>query len=214
MKTLTSEFMMATASFIAALSAINFGLMAPAQAASLTWTFQNTVFEDGATLNGSFDYDADTNRYGNFNFSIAGGSILPDFTYQGGLCSQVTSNPRTCIPDETQSPEQVHFVYSNYRNPNDFEERVFFLGFSQLLTNQGGTVSIPADSWGEVFGQRGENDELPSGPIRVITRGEVVAQPPGAAVPEPTTMVGLALAGGGLAYARRRKGAKPTIESK
>ena len=38
-----------------------------------TWTFANVTFEDGGTLTGSFDFDADTTSYSNIDISTEGG---------------------------------------------------------------------------------------------------------------------------------------------
>lgn len=58
---------------IAALAAI--GLTAPANAAPVTWTLVNAVFEDGGTASGTFTYDADTNTYSAINIITTAGSI-------------------------------------------------------------------------------------------------------------------------------------------
>ncbi len=70
-----------------ALAAIGLSIVAaPAQAISVTWTFQNALFSDNTTLNGSFDYDAEiggAGGYSNINLATQDGA-LSGSSYDGG----------------------------------------------------------------------------------------------------------------------------------
>ena len=48
---------------LAVLAASTLVIAASANAAPVTWTLQNWVFDDGGTASGSFDFDASTNTY-------------------------------------------------------------------------------------------------------------------------------------------------------
>ena len=50
-----------------------------AQAAPVTWTFNNVVFDDGTQLTGSFTYDIDTNTTSDINIFTQGNNL----TYPG-----------------------------------------------------------------------------------------------------------------------------------
>jgi hypothetical protein len=186
---------------LASLTVTSLTVMMPAQAASLTWTLQNAVFEDGGTLTGSFDYDAEANTYSNVNIAVSSGSILDNFVYQtSSRCTQTSTT--TCIADfwgQTPGEVLVDVLDQSYKSGI---KGWLFLSFAQALTNAGGVV--PLDNSGEQWIRTEGGDTHRSG-MRTVVAGEVVTQPASAAVPEPTTMAGLALAGSGLATLRRRK---------
>lgn len=188
---------------LASLAVITISITMPAQAASLTWSVQNAVFEDGSTLTGTFDYDADTNTYSNVNIAVSSG-ILNNFVYQGSTCSQTPGVEHTCIADKSQSPDQflIGVFNHNYYPVDSGMKGYLFLAFMEKLTNAGGTV--PITNAGELWFAPEGGDTHRSG-LRTVARGQVSSQAPGAAVPEPTTMAGFGLASAGLAYLRRRR---------
>ncbi len=47
----------------------------------ITWHLQNTLFDDGGTITGYFDYDPDIDRYLDFNLTVSEGSGFPNFNY-------------------------------------------------------------------------------------------------------------------------------------
>ncbi|MEO0485417.1 MAG: hypothetical protein AAF092_05855 [Pseudomonadota bacterium] len=54
-----------------------------ASAAPLTWYFDNVTFQDGGSVTGSFDFDADTLTYSNISVTTtAGGSPFAGTSYQ------------------------------------------------------------------------------------------------------------------------------------
>ncbi len=196
---------------LAALAIAGISIAPPARAASLTWSVQDAVFEDGGTLTGSFDYDAETRTYSNVNLAVSGG-LLDNFLYQGAPCGVTPTAGRTCLPDRSQSPDQFLievFAQSGYTDSAGVKGWLF-LGFLQNLTTTGGTV--PIFNSGELWYKPQGSDTHRFGQ-RAIVQGKVVAQTPGTAVPEPMSMVGLALAGAGLACVRRYKSKTASSQS-
>ncbi len=183
-----------------------------AQAVSLQWSFQNAVFEDGGTLTGSFNYDADTNTYSNINISVSGSVNTPEglfhfqpITYQTSTnCSSPPGYDWSCFFGATSTQFQVE----HYWSPT-LPDRHIALFFSQPLTNAGGTITLLGFSEGYRDAQipNGADDDLVW--LRLQNSEQVaqlVAQPSVAAVPEPSNIAGLALAGIlGTAQLLRRK---------
>ncbi|MBD0385192.1 MAG: PEP-CTERM sorting domain-containing protein [Nostoc sp. C3-bin3] len=183
-----------------------------AQAVSLQWSFQNAVFEDGGTLSGSFNYDADANTYSNINIFASGSVNNPKayfqfqpFTYQTSThCGSPPGYDWNCIFGTTSTRLQVE----HYWSPT-LPDRNIALFFSQPLTNAGGTITLLgfSESYRDAQIPNGDDDDLVW--MRVQNREQVaqlVAQPSVTAVPEPTNIAGLALAGiFGTAQLLRRK---------
>lgn len=62
----------------------------------LTWTVSNAVFDDGGSLTGTFDYDADTGAVSNWNLVTTPGTTLSGFAYTPSSSSgsySATLNP-------------------------------------------------------------------------------------------------------------------------
>jgi hypothetical protein len=112
-----------------------------ADASPVRWHLQGVVFEDGATVTGSFLYDADTNRYSDIDVRtspgtaaiIDGGSTtVPGFRYDRistRLQGQTPSDSLIYIDDSAQDPAQAGagIVELSFRSP---------------LTNSGGFVEL------------------------------------------------------------------------
>ena len=156
-----------------------------------TWTFANVTFEDGGTLNGSFDFDADTDTYSNIDISVAGGdaTFFSDFTYTDSNSSVLMSS------NEKSLSLFVDLGLSNKRR--------LFMNFPETapLTNDGGTVDV-LNAIG--FGGDSEFRTLPSSPPfgqrSFFTGGTVHA------IPEPSSVLFmLALGLGAAAMIRRRR---------
>ncbi len=176
---------------LALAAVLGIGTLAVAQNATavvLTWTFSDVTFDDGGTLGGSFDYDADINAYSNINISTEGGNatFYPDFTYTDANSTILGSS------DQTGLSLVVTFAVN--------DQRRLFMDFDAGLTNAGGTIGVlnPAGLGGDSefrtlpssppFGQRGF---LPGGTIH--------------AIPEPSTaLFVLALVLGAAAVVRLR----------
>ncbi|QLE55738.1 hypothetical protein [Nostoc sp. TCL26-01] len=142
-------------------------------AASLTWTLQNVTFSDGGTATGTFDYDATTGVYTNWNISVSGGDTpnLTAFTY-----NPTSSNPSysPSIPSlELSSNELSDF------DTNGSRQRQLRLPFLTLLTDAGGTISLDSSNLPSnlipLFGAKGI-ECWNCFPFRFITGGQVVAR--------------------------------------
>ncbi len=152
---------------------------APAYAASITWTVNNANFQNGGTLTGTFDFDADTQSVGNFNLvtTVPINNQPSGFTY---------TNPDTVLIFNTTSFEIL--------TPNATNTGALLLSFASALTDAGGDVALSGSSQeSSTFGA--------SGYLRGFTSGDVSAI---GTTPEPGTM---ALLGGSFVMAllyRRR----------
>ena len=103
-----------------------------ANAAVVTWTFQDVVFDDGGTLTGSFDYDADINRYSNIVIETTAGANLSGASYG------VPFRPGGFI---SESPTNLVTVVSNDESILEGTTGIRFT-WSDALTNAGGLVEI------------------------------------------------------------------------
>ena len=88
MKSITSyrrDLLLLAAPLILALSLA--GLSNQAHAATIQWTINNGVFDDGGTVNGSFLWDTDTNDLVSWNLSVSGGdtATFSEITYSNTL---------------------------------------------------------------------------------------------------------------------------------
>ncbi|MEQ8934244.1 MAG: VPLPA-CTERM sorting domain-containing protein [Amphiplicatus sp.] len=115
-----------TALLIVVLAAI--GLTVPANAAPVTWTLVNAVFEDGGTASGTFTYDADTNVYSAIDIVTTAGSIQNGAEYH------------------IAAPMFVHaatrFGAVPVPSPGLTGLTIFSITWASALTNAGGLVSI------------------------------------------------------------------------
>jgi hypothetical protein len=99
-------------------------MVSGAQAAPVTWTVNNAIFDDGATLIGQFDYDDITGLYSNIALSSSSGSFFPaPANYgQAGLWNAA----------------EVYFTEFGSSG------RVLGLQFEQALTSAGGILELGA----------------------------------------------------------------------
>jgi hypothetical protein len=167
------------------------GILASVQAATaapLTWTFADVAFDDGGTLSGSFDFDADATLFSNINISVEGGNatFYPDFTYTELNSSVLGSS----------NEKLLSLVASLGMSDN----RSLFMDFESALTNAGGTIGVlnPAG-----LGGASELRTLPSSPPfgqRGFLPGGTIS-----AIPEPSsTLFVLAFVLGAAAFIRWR----------
>jgi hypothetical protein len=158
------------------------GLFAtPVGAAVVTWDLSGVVFEDGATAWGSFDYDAFTDSYADWNITVTGG-ILSPYTYQPGVDGGFLG-----IHDATMA-DFVAF-------PPGTSGRYIRLVFMSPLTDAGGTIALDTDLAGLFSWECGN-----CFPLRRIVAGEVTTE----LVPEPSSWL-LVAAGLGLSGALGRR---------
>jgi hypothetical protein len=154
------------------------------QAALVTWTLEDVTYEDGTEVAGTFDYDAATNVYSNWNLQTQAGFIT-GFNY----------NPENSTDYDSYSKHlEIHTIYGYPEL-----ERNILLHFESSLTNAGGIVEVSVTSpycyptsgscevdWFAYEGRR-------------VTGGRVTAVP----VPAAVWLFGSALAG--LGWFRRRQ---------
>jgi hypothetical protein len=172
----------------------------PAQAAALRWTLDNVVaFDDDGTASGSFDFDAATSTYSNWNITTtSGAAILPAFTYNAttsGVSGTASSLTLVANP-------QVLLVNSKSAN----RQRTLTLDWLAPLAASGGIVGIK-DTSEEIQNDNfvGKRAFINAG--RFISSGAVTSAANGpagdtAAVPTPMLLPGLV--GMGIAAFRRR----------
>jgi hypothetical protein len=163
-------------------------LSAVASAGPLLWTFSGATFADGATLTGSFDYDADSGAFSSVNVTISGSTnsafnVTMTVDDPGIYSNSTTLEFSTILPavvDETPS---------------------LYIALSTAMTDAGGTIPI-----GDEEGYDGicsdttcssyssANDYISGGSITAVST-----------VPELATisLVGSALLGLGV-FARKR----------
>lgn len=114
-----------------------FFAMAPtASADGVTWTLTNLTFPDGATITGSFVYDATTNTVTDINVVSSAGLTLSNTTFAGASYNQLA-------PDFGPFAFEMGFL-SGSTSPNFGIELEFYTSPDgtafQSLTNAGGTV--------------------------------------------------------------------------
>jgi hypothetical protein len=136
-----------------------------ANAAPVTWTFQNVTFGNNstATLTGSFTFDADTNTYSNINITIVAGAMgagVQAGTYQF-LDPSAISDSSTLVAT----------VNSNFLDG----EPVLFFHFTTPLTDVGGTVSLDTATSETATCSGALCPSLKAGPTVSITGGLVSA---------------------------------------
>jgi len=68
------------------LAALFFGTVVTIEASPIRWTLSNVNFTDGSSVTGYFIFDADAGSpptgLTDFQISVSGGSLLPDFVYE------------------------------------------------------------------------------------------------------------------------------------
>lgn len=151
---------------------------APAQAISVTWTFQNALFSDQTSLTGSFDYDADIGGaagFSNIDLVTQDGN-LPGSRYNGG-------------PAPWGSGSWL-LTRSGLR--------MLSVKLADAMTNAGGSIDL-RPSW-----TSGEGIAIV--PIRKLVSGSITS--PGGdgtvALAEPTSLIMVAMGMLALVVLRRR----------
>jgi hypothetical protein len=152
-----------------------------AQAAVVTWTI-DAVFDDGGTLQGTFDFDDVIVRYSNIDVVSSGGSLAPLFD------SSYSSSP----PGFSDSSTFVSESFVSNSVPS-----ILNINFSESLTAVGGVVSLVIGS--DVNGSSEISGNIATGTGRFVTSGAVSAVP----IPAAVWLFGSALAG--LGWMRRKK---------
>jgi PEP-CTERM motif len=161
-------------------------LTTSAVCSSITWTFQNAVFDDGGTLNGSFTIDVDQRSaqtgvaFSNVNMSTTTGTSLDGFDYSPDsiLSAQATLNG-------SGLPMGI-FIIAETSGASLNEMQLLF---SPPLTDAGGVVQLLSDPKNQADGSFEEVfsfvTDAPT--LRWVTGGDVSGS--AAAMPEPSTLV-------------------------
>lgn len=170
-----------------------FGIYSPVKAAVVNWTLDDVTFDDGGTVTGSFEYDADTNKIGNFDISVTDGSTFSSFDYQLAGYYKVF--------------DVRGFSLRNFNSNN----RWFQLVFDSPLTNAGGIVSYNPNLSFEATCFSVDCSK-PVYSARFFNKGTLVGTPPIKEVPEPLSIMGTVLAGG-IGVAIKKKRAKKNSKS-
>ncbi len=148
-------------------------IAATAPAETITWTVSGVTFNDGGTLSGSFDFDADTGTVGSYNLLATAGSTLGAFSWTP---STATASYSSTANGGCNGPCLT--VLSNATFPDccgENESRVLTLVFDSGLTDGGGTIDLNTDS----SGGSSSRDCLNCNPFRYATAGTVTgAQSP------------------------------------
>ena len=156
-----------------------------AQAQAVRWTVLNGTFDDATVFTGSFDYDATTDTYGDFDF----------MTFDGTL----TGAQYTPSNSQFQGNSPTSFGVFNFTR---FQSLSFTLRMP--LTNAGGTIPIDTAASGE---------QSRFGGYRAVSGGSVSAPAGGPGAPGPLAGVGFlpAIAAFGALVATRVRRRKVTF---
>ena len=170
---------------------VSFGTIPSARAATLTWTLQNFLFDDGGTATGSFGFDADTNTFSGINISTSVNGLLG-------------SNYSLLSPSGVTS---ATFFDTITGTPASGESRLLF-DLASAMTNAGGTIALNLLAGffdGEVICPDDFCGTYQTG--RILTQGSITAP---SAVPIPAALPLLAAglgAMGFMGWRKRRKAA-------
>jgi hypothetical protein len=148
-----------------------------AQALPVTWTFENTFFDWGGQLTGSFDFDADTGAFSNINVitTSSGSFTLPGAEYNKCAWSYQCGDAETLL-------------FAVRENDDETPSSGLHILLTQALTNAGGTVALRTGGfceWNPNCGPSYEffyNASVPRSDIRNMISGQVSAVPIPAAV--------------------------------
>jgi hypothetical protein len=161
-------------------------------AAPVTWTIHDATFNDGGTMTGQFDYDANTNTYSNISIQTS----TFEMPYGDGYEEPITAYLNPSYSDENINnsifPNQ-HYLQL-VANVGATYDTQFDFSFSTGLTNAGGTISL--NSGTELFSGGCSQCSVDQ---RSLIGGYVAAVP----IPAAVWLFGSALAG--LGWMRRKQ---------
>jgi hypothetical protein len=174
--------------------------IAPAQAAALRWTLNNVAFDDDGMATGSFDFDAATSAYANWDITTTTGVAITS------LFNYTTANSSL---DGSHSPSSLTLVANpqsllvNSKAAN--RQRTLTLDWLKALTASGDQAGI-ADTSKEIQDDKfvGRKAFISAGryAVSAATGQAAVSAGDTASVPTPLLLPGLV--GMGIAAFRRR----------
>ncbi len=168
-------------------AALSLTLAASANAADISWTLSNVVFDDGGTASGTFTTDSATGALTSYNIVTTVGNAFAGFAYNTSTSYKQGDN--------TWGPN------SFWLRAND-NSRYITLAFAHPLTGGPSDALMPGQLGGAAVGSW-ECTTCGSSGFRNVARGEAVS-----AAPEPAAWALMMTGIGGMGAAlrtRRRK---------
>jgi hypothetical protein len=170
-----------------------------AQAAMKLWTINNAVFNDGGTWTGSFEWDATTQTFGNYSWTVSGGdtTTFPAVTYNNANAVVAASHGNFAY-----GTDQIHLYSFNTTaaDPNVLFRSLYLTTVAEL-PNTGGTMQLDFTSGYAA----GECDNC--APYRPLVSGFLTSDITPGGVPEPANWAlmigGIGMIGMSGRYARR-----------
>lgn len=186
----------------AAIGAFALVLPSLAQAAPLTWTLNDAVFDDGGVATGTFVWDADTQTVGDYRIVVSGGDtdVFFEATYES---ANAAAGPIfVAFDDDLGMPVRL---FDFTIDAGGGQPRDLYLSVADDLTNAGGTVGL------DFVSRFAAGECFTCNPYRAFVSGTVSAQGVGGGggepvgVPEPATWALMVLGFGTLGGALRRR---------
>jgi hypothetical protein len=174
-------------------SAIVSMVSAPAEATPVQWFLENTSLSNGASLTGSFYYDATTTAYSNIDIVMSATTAFPSgitFTHIGNAGYDSASSFQAITAGATIGTS------SAIGNP------YLFLSFSSAMTNAGGILTIAASYDGIATCGDAYCSSNSASVGSVVNNGTDLGE---ISTPEPLSMALFGTGIAGLAIARRRR---------
>ena len=175
------------------------GLSGQAHAATIEWTINDGIFDDGGTVSGSLLWDTDTNNLVSWNFLVSGGDTtnFPESTYSNTLPLNFGAD----LLDVNNDP----FLIFRDDTPNSFDRiRDLRFSFPDLnALNTPAAIILLASVGTEVAGEFGLIECYNCGPRRPGLDGAYLSAVP---VPAAVWLFGSALIGL-VGFSKRRKAA-------
>lgn len=169
---------------------------APLSAAPITWTLSDVKLSDGSSVTGSFVFnpDAPAPQTGltDFNVSISGGSVLPNFVYTP---NQPFSQLLAYSYMNNGQPVEVFNLFRG-RQPNGTAFELIYLETTTFLSDAGGVVPLDLAL---------TSGQLSNGEVSTSTEAALSGSLVGSTAPEPGNLPLAVIGGLVLAYGLRRR---------
>lgn len=163
-------------------------LGAGAQAAPVTWSLQDVVFEDGGVATGSFVFDADTGVFSEINVTTTMGSVLDGESYD--------------IPLPVSGGNEQFLIFANSAGVADFTGfNVIAIQLSDQMTNLGGMIALSIAGFTFEYTCVDSDCLGPADPLRRLSSGYITSEVP---APAALPLFAIGLAGLGAHLRKRR----------